>query len=308
MFIAVSCGDEEATPANSYNAIIANSPNVRRMGDTSTASNGTVITMGDIQAVSEGNTDLRQAAARLEIPRLKGGDRNLFIVHTLNDKSLNYCVEWSYDQKAQYWSALRWDRTNSGGSAGYSGNFDEDPLIPSQYRTTLSDHYNNGYDRGHIVASADRQQSKEANQQTFYLSNMQPQLNGFNSNNGNSNWYTLENRLRKIYNTNGFRDTLYVVKGGTISEGKYTMKKGLPVPSYFFMAVLCKKNSVIKNNGYFAIGYWMKHESNSDTSTRNYAVSINRLEELTGIDFFCNLPDDIEEKIESSLSLSEWKY
>lgn len=307
MFIVASCGDDEVSPSEDYNAI-ANSPNSQRMGDTSIASNGRVVKMGSIQAASEGSTDLRAAAARMEIPRLKGGNNNLFVVHTVSKMGVNYCVEWNYDLRAQHWSAFRWDKANTGGSAGRAEDFLEDPLIPTDYRTTYSDHQSNGHDRGHMVASADRQFSKEANEQTFYYSNIHPQLNGFNSNNGTSNWYTLENRLRKVYNTNSFRDTLYVVKGGTISNGKYYMRNGIPVPNYFFMAILCKKNALIKNGGYFALGYWMPHESNSDTSTRNYAVTINKLEELTGLDFFCNLPDDIEEAIEGSISLKLWNY
>ena len=50
----------------------------------------------------------------------------------------------------------------------------------------------------------------------------------------------------------------------------------------------------------------MEHKSNTDTAFKKYAVSIDELERKTGIDFFCNLPDDIEEKVESTLSLASW--
>ena len=307
MFVLYACGgDNDVKPSGGYN-IIANSPNAQRMGETSIASKGSVVKMGSIQAASEGSVDLRYVAARMEIPRLQGGDRNLFLVHTLSDGSVNYCVEWNYNLRAQYWSAFRWDNTNSDGSAGYSGEFAEDPLIPSEYRTTLEDHRSNGHDRGHIVASADRQHTKEANRQTFYLRNMQPQLNGFNTNDKKSDWYNLEIRLRDKYNKDGFRDTLYVVKGGTISAGMYSTAKGLPVPKYFFMAVLCKKKSNPSLGGYKAIGFWMEHKTNTYTNNiKDYAVSIDRLEELTGLDLFCNLPDNLEEQVEKSLVLSLW--
>ena len=305
MFVFSACGDDPITPKSSE-VTFANSPNAKRMGDTSKASYGNVVTMGSIQAVNEGSIDLRQVACRMEIPRLRGGDRNLFIVHTVPTYGVNYCVEWSYDQKAQYWSAFRWDKSNTGGSAGYTGNFRGDPLIPTAYRTTNEDH-KNGYNRGHMVASADRQKSYDANDQTFYLSNMQPQLWEFNSNDGKSNWYNLEIGIRNKYNKDGFRDTLYVVKGGTIDSGNCTYANGLPVPKYFFMAILAKKNSNPSLGGYKAIGFWMKHEANTDTNYKNYAVSIDELEQKTGIDFFCNLPDDIEAEVEKSLVLDLWK-
>ncbi|MBQ7571555.1 MAG: DNA/RNA non-specific endonuclease, partial [Bacteroidaceae bacterium] len=59
--------------------------------------------------------------------------------------------------------------------------------------------------------------------------------------------------------------------------------------------------------GYAAIGFWMEHKSNTDTDYRQYAVSIDELERLTGIDFFCNLPDNLENQVESNLVLSLWK-
>jgi endonuclease G len=48
------------------------------------------------------------------------------------------------------------------------------------------------------------------------------------------------------------------------------------------------------------------NEDHSNDSRKNYAVSIDTLEELTGIDFFCNLPDDIEEQVESVIVPSYW--
>ncbi len=283
-----------------------------------TKSNGQVVTLGAVQGVTEGTTNITEVASRLEIPRLKGGQDNLFIVHTVPVYGVNYCIEWNYTLRAQRWSAFRWDRTNSVGYTGRTEAWSEDPLIPTQYRTTLADHSSNGHDRGHIMGSADRQMSVEANNQTFYLSNMQPQLSGFNSRRnesyGYSIWYNLENRLRNTYNTNTFRDTLYVVKGGTIDQNNYTWAQGrgqkLVVPKYFFMALLRKKNALKTQGGYDAVAFWMEHKENTsskpDMQFKKYAVSIDRLEELTGIDFFCNLPDEIENKVENHVDYSIW--
>lgn len=313
MFIVASCGDDdnnievgELIPFDAKD-IFTNSPNVKQMGETSLASNKRVVTLGNVQAVSEGSIDLRQVAARLEIPRLNGGNRNLFVVHTVPTYGVNYCIEWNYDLRAQYWSAFRWDKSNTGKTVSRSDAWSTDPLIPSSYRTDNSDYNNIGYTRGHIVASEDRVISLEANKQTFYYSNMQPQNGTFNAEK-KSTWWHLENKiLRDKYNTDGFRDTLYVVKGGTINPGNYgRASSGIPVPYYFFMAILCKKNNNTTNGGYKAIGFWMKHIANTDTNYKNYAVSIDELEEKTGIDFFCNLPDDIETAVERDLNTGLW--
>lgn len=268
-------------------------------------------------------TDVHQAATRLEMPQLnRTGENNLFIVHTVST-GINYSMEYDCDLKAQRWAAYRWDASNIRKAVNRTDAWNVDPLIPQEYQTTNDDYSNSGYTRGHIVASEDRVYSREANEQTFYYSNMHPQLYGFNT---QGIWWKAENELiRDRYckfdqgNSNYFCDTLYVVKGGTIApvniNGKdtagYTWAQGrgqrLVCPRYFFMALLRKSSKDTTQGGYAAIGFWMEHKSNTDSNYRQYAVSIDELERLTGIDFFCNLPDNLENQVESNLVLSVWK-
>ena len=87
-----------------------------------------------------------------------------------------------------------------------------------------------------------------------------------------------------------FSDTLYVVKGGTIDKEEQVKEyiggdRSKPVPKYYYMALLFKKGDSFK-----AIAFWMEH-SDTPKSTKlvDYALSIDELEEKTGIDFFPNL-------------------
>lgn len=84
--------------------------------------------------------------------------------------------------------------------------------MPSQYEVTQSAF--RGYDRGHIVASADRLYSKEANEQTFYYTNMSPQRHNLNT----GVWLQLEKLVQEWARSGRLRDKLYVVKGGAPSE------------------------------------------------------------------------------------------
>ena len=239
------------------------------------------------------------AYARLEFPHIKTTGNNLVIVHSTPAYGINYSVEWDCDKKAQRWSCYEMDAANSVVNwkrSDWEGGdpFQEDTAIPEAYRTTLADYRGSGYDRGHICPSADRQNSKDANEQTFYLSNMQPQVNGFNA----GVWANMENQLRNTWNTSTYREILYVCKGGTIDNASQIAgyaKNDLIVPKYFFAAILA-----VKNGQYKAIGLWFEHKKNNDSVLSNYVVSIDELEKLTGIDFFCNLPDSIEDKVESA--------
>lgn len=285
-------------------------------------SNAAITARNHVEMVSEDpRLTTEEAAMRLEMPALRGGDNNLLVVHSAQGYGINYAMEYDTQLKAGRWSAYRtckgfscnenhWNRKNWA-DACWDGEFwgadpfREDKLIPRKYRTTLQDHKDNGYDRGHIIGSADRLNTMETNGQTFYLSNMHPQLPGFNQ---RGIWKSLEEHIRKAWDKDDFRDTLYIVKGGVIDRNvTYAEGRGNPllVPGHFFMALLCKDSGPAQW-GYKAIAFWMKHEENNSRDFKAYAVSIDELERLTGIDFFCNLPDEIENTVEENLNLRAW--
>lgn len=250
-------------------------------------------------------------ASMLEIPALKGGSMNQFITHTTkrNGKDYpTYSLEYSYKYKHSYWIAYRFDNT-TGGNVGRNEAYKPDPELPSQYAAKHNNYTNSGYTRGHLCASSDRQYSKEANQQTFYMSNISPQSgNGFNQ--SGSAWNTGEDKVQAWgYNISRSTDTLYVVKGGTIGEGmiKGYIKNEIAIPKYFFMAVLFRSG-----DNYKAIGFYMPHENLKDDpdkkDPKKYLMSIDALEQETGIDFFHNLPDNIENTVEATYNVNDWQW
>ena len=250
-------------------------------------------------------------ASMLEIPALKGGSMNQFITHTTkrNGKDYpTYSLEYSYKYKHSYWIAYRFDNT-TGGNVGRNEAYKPDPELPSQYAAKHNDYTNSGYTRGHLCASSDRQYSKEANQQTFYMSNISPQSgNGFNQ--SGSAWNTGEDKVQAWgYNISRSTDTLYVVKGGTIGEGmiKGYIKNEIAIPKYFFMTVLFRSG-----DNYKAIGFYMPHENLKDDpdkkDPKKYLMSIDALEQETGIDFFHNLPDNIENTVEATYNVNDWQW
>ena len=234
---------------------------------------------------------------------------NLFITHTttVNGKELpTFSIEYDCTQKSSRWSACTFSTATPDNDAGRGDRFTEDPKIPAQYQTSYSDYTNSGYSRGHLIASSDRQYSEEANLQTFYMSNINPQIqNGFNG----GIWANLERCVQKWGTITNDQDTLYAVKGGTIDQQgniiKYLKENNtIPVPKYFYMAILS-----LKNGQYHAIGFWFEHKSyEKSESYKSYAISIDKLEEYTGIDFFHNLPDNIENTVEANYKESDWSW
>lgn len=271
-------------------------------------------------------SDAEKYNIRKELPAIS--DPSMFIVHYTIKNGVTYSIEWDKNQKTQRWAAYQvttnnntkvWNRNNwrngyTWKGVYYSGDpFQEDSIIPSPYRTTLKDYsQQNGnvfgqyYQRGHIVNSNDRLISANANGQTFYLSNIQPQIGDFNS----GVWLNMENRLNSWGGNISGDETLYIVKGGTT---KVTAKVPQPfvqepgisikVPRFFWMAILKKKN----NGTYQAIAFWAEHKKDKSTALREYVMSIKELEERTGLDFYHNFDDTTEKDFESKYDINAWQ-
>lgn len=246
-------------------------------------------------------------AGRIEIPKLLGGSMNLFRTHTTieNGKEvIAYSYEYDCTKFHSRWVALTFSTATPNKNAGRNENFTEDPLLPKQYQLGEKAYTGSGYSRGHLAASSDRQYSKPANLKTFYMSNMSPQIqNGFNG----GIWLNLERKVQELGTISNSKDTLYAVKGGTIKDDqiKEYISDGshrIAVPKYFFMALLS-----LKNGTYKAIGFWFDHKAYSSGSKfSDCALSIDDLEQKTGIDFFHNLSNNIEDEVERTYSKSDW--
>lgn len=265
---------------------------------------------------SSGNIVLpKNDLARLEMPALKKDAAELFIVHrtapakTGGDSVLNYAYAYDTSLYHTRWVAFRFDgntrpRVVARKDHKIRPQYPRDPKLPMRY--ALADDVGfNGYDHGHICASADRLYSREANDQTFYISNMSPQDPQFNR----EYWSFLENHVQDLGRDANFSDTLYVVKGGTIYSPNVLRRVAssrVPVPKYYFMALL-----KVKNGNYTAIGFWMQHKDyghkGSKARMQQHIVSVSELETLTGINFFHNLPDAVETAVERTAVPSAWK-
>ncbi|AHH10579.1 Endonuclease [Borrelia coriaceae ATCC 43381] len=132
----------------------------------------------------------------------------------------------------------------------------------------LSDYLKSGYDRGHIVSSADMSFSKEAMLDTYFLSNISPQQKEFNS----GIWLKLEQLVRKWAI---LKDKIYIVSAGILTENKgFIGKNKILVPKNFYKIVLSLNN----NNSYDVLAFIIPNEKAKDVELRNYVVNVNSIE------------------------------
>lgn len=254
-----------------------------------------------------------KAIQRREFPALKKTGKQKVIVYRMTSTSydkdgVNFSVEWDCDKRSQRWTCYQMHKGYSGKYSRESNFFfDQTNLNSNEYWGEYT--YFPGYDRGHICPSGDRTASKEMNAQTFVMTNMQPQygeFNGYDKSGNNGLWLRMENQLRKWADKLSATDTIFVCKGGTIdSETNIITRIGgkLIVPKYFYMAILRKSSF-----GYAGMAFWSEQTNawRMNETLRSHAISIKELEARTGIDFFCNLPDDVEAQVEKTFNPSVW--
>lgn len=253
-------------------------------------------------------TPMRMSAAK---PKPKPKKQTLNNKHNLNDDDLwglpahkkndetviqhkYYTLRYREEHEQAEWVAYKLTADETEGD-GERDKFLEDKMVKTG-SAKPTDYTKSGYDRGHLAPAADFNFSQEAKSESFYMSNMSPQAPQFNR----GIWKYLEERVRYWVQN---KENLYIVTGPILKEGLETIgkKNKISVPEYFYKILLERK----QNGTYSAIAFKMKNEP-SKKVLAEFVVSIDEIERETGIDFFPNLPDDVEKVLEKIVSRKGW--
>lgn len=173
--------------------------------------------------------------------------------------------------------------------------FFDDPKVSTQ-SATYYDYKGSGYTKGHLVPAADMAFDTLAMRESFYMSNMSPQLRAFN----NGVWRELEEQTRDWTYHN---KSVYIVSGPVFATTVRKTKKGIAIPDYFYKIILDVTQPDQK-----AIAFLIPHRL-CEERLQNFAVSIDSIESVTGIDFFNHLQGQaLVEQIETSSDVNKWKF
>jgi endonuclease G len=222
--------------------------------------------------------------SQLEIPFLSADDT--IIRHHA------YSVSYNSTYGQANWVAYQLTKLELTGTVKRTNSFKADPLIVG---TNLAvDYKGSGYDRGHLAPAADMGFSEVTMRESFYYSNMSPQVPGFNR----GIWKKLEEQTR---DWTSLYDSLYIVVGAVFSDSmKVIGPHRVAVPTYYYKVILDNKLGQEK-----AIGFLMENVGSS-LPIGSFVVAIDEIERLTGIDFFPLLEDGLEDELEGKVCLSCW--
>ena len=218
--------------------------------------------------------------------------------HQANEKLISHAgYTLSYNEKYEQANWVAYELTSEETNSIYNrtNQFLIDPKI-STGSAQNSDYAGSGYDRGHLAPAGDMGWSEKSMIESFYYSNMSPQVPSFNR----GIWKNAESFTREAAIAN---HAIYVVTGPVFTSNMTTIGSNkVAVPQSYFKIILDCFEPELK-----AIAFVIPNAA-SQLPLQNFAVSVDDLEQLTGLDFFPLLPDNVESKLESNFDVNLWRW
>jgi len=192
-----------------------------------------------------------------------------------------YTLEYAEESEQASWVAYRITTDNFNSSIKRKDAFRVDPQV-STVSAELSDYRKSGYDRGHLAPAGSMKINTTSMSESFYMSNMSPQLHGFNG----GVWRKLEEEVRRIAKSN---DSIFVVTGPILTGPiDFIGENKVSVPRAYYKTILAYQDG--KPSG---IGFILPHEKSS-ASVYSFSTSIDEVEKIAGIDFYYQVPRQID--------------
>ena len=206
----------------------------------------------------------------------------------------SYIVSYNKDTKIPNWVAWHLTVNHTDGPVRRISNFYEEESVASP-RATLEDYRGSGWSRGHMCPAGDNKWSEMGMYDSFSLVNVCPQNASLNS----GIWNVIEIDCRRWANRFG---DVYIVCGPILMNKEHETIgiNKVVVPEAFFKVILCLQRKPK------AIGFVVKNNEGKKKKDQ-FVNTVDEVEKITGIDFFPNLPDDIEEKVEAYANLDDWR-
>jgi len=210
-------------------------------------------------------------------------------------KHFAYTLSYNEKHEQANWVAYELTAEKTQKAASRTNDFRPDNAVRTGSATN-ADYQGSGYDRGHMAPAADMSWSVQSMEESFFYSNMSPQVPGFNR----GIWKKLEERVRQWAIEN---KDIYVVTGPILTGNLPAIGPDkVSVPRYYYKVILDYTLPELKG-----IGFILPNAS-STLPLQSFAVSIDSVEKITGINFFPALPDKQEMAIEKTVCIPCWTW
>ena len=205
----------------------------------------------------------------------------------------NYAIHYRYDTKTAEYVVQHITLQSITGPAKRKDDFRADPAIPKQFQSQLSDYAGFPFDRGHLSPGADNTINDQIMSESFYLSNMVPQV----PNHNRGIWKQLETAVRQ-WVLEG--KDIYVASGTIYAPGYQTIGANqVGIPTHMWKVVVDRKS--VK-----AIAFILPNTPLPVADLPKYATTVREVERVTGINFHPELPVQLDRLETTPPNLAEW--
>ena len=227
-------------------------------------------------------TMAEEPIAGMEIPVMKNNQGQII-------RRTGYTLSYDAKNKTPQWVAWELTKEETRGKEERSTEFTPDPDVKGTKVVTY-DYSHSGYDRGHMAPAGDMKWSKKAMQESFYMSNICPQDHNLNT----MDWNELEMKSREWARRYG---KVHIVCGPIYKgiRNEYIGEHRVKVPDAFFKVIL-----INDSRKQCALGFYFENEA-GERPLEEYLTSVDDIENLTGMDFFSALPDNLENRLEKEI-------
>jgi endonuclease G len=214
--------------------------------------------------------------------------RELLITHT------HFTLSYNEGNELPSWAAYALTPEMARATGTIKEKYAEDRLV-STGSSSAKDYKDAGFVMGQLIPAEDMMLDIKTAQETYLMSNIVPHKVGFNK----YLWKNLEQLIREWAKEG---NTLYITAGPVLADGPFGSfgENKVAIPLRYYKVIM-------DLNGERAIGFIFRVNTSSGTLT-SYAMTVDDVEKATGIDFFINVPDDIEQRLESAIDKKRWNF
>lgn len=203
----------------------------------------------------------------------------------------NYAIHYRYDTKTAEYVVEHITVPTITGPAKRKDDFRPDPAVPAQHRSQLADYAGQPFDRGHLAPGADNTHSDQAMSESFFLTNMVPQV----PNHNRGIWKQLETAVRD-WVIEG--KDIYVVSGTIYAPGYKTIGNNVGIPTHMWKVIVDRKSAT-------GIAFLFPNAALPVADLPKYVTTIAEIEKYTGINFMPQLPQQLQ-SIETTVNIKSW--
>ena len=214
-----------------------------------------------------------------------------------NQQILNrtaYSLSYNPELLIPNWVAWKLTAEHADGNYPRDNTYYEDEDVPYP-KATNEDYKGSGWSKGHMCPAGDNKWDLDAMRESNMLTNICPQHASLNS----GLWNVIERDCRKWAKKYG---ELYIVCGPVLLNREHETigKNNVVVPEAFFKVVLRLKPK------YTSIGFIIRNNDGRKEKDQ-YINTVDEVERITGMDFFPFLEDSVEDIVEASSNIVDWR-